>query len=327
MSRSRFAWTVTLILAVLLAGCKMPAPQPTPKESPEALFTAAAQTAEAKGALLALNTPTPLPPTETPVPTVVEPTAVPTGPLVATVEIQPTGEGPVNDKAEFVADITVPDGEAHAPNEPFVKTWRIRNAGETTWTSDYALVFVSGSIMGAESVQPLPKEVPPGEIVDLSVELIAPEEEGIHQGFWKLRNAQEQVFGVGVTATDAIWVTISVSNAVVGTPTLAVGQIVSKARVTVDNPSLTGSCPQKFRFTVEFTLSQASTVTFALEAGSEAGTEIKLPPPTTRNLEAGSHSVVYELIFATSLNGWVRVRFLEPEEVLSRQVNFTLICQ
>ena len=36
------------------------------------------------------------------------------------------------DLAEFVADVTVPDGTDFTPGETFVKTWQLRNAGTST---------------------------------------------------------------------------------------------------------------------------------------------------------------------------------------------------
>src|SRR5271157_1067465 len=51
--------------------------------------------------------------------------------------------------AQFVADVTVPDGTTLAPGATFTKTWRLENIGNCTWTTSYALVFSSGSAMGA----------------------------------------------------------------------------------------------------------------------------------------------------------------------------------
>ena len=45
------------------------------------------------------------------------------------------------DWAQFVADVTVPDGTSYAANTAFRKTWRLKNIGACTWTTSYALVF------------------------------------------------------------------------------------------------------------------------------------------------------------------------------------------
>ena len=49
--------------------------------------------------------------------------------------------------AQFVADVTVPDGTSYAPSTAFKKTWRLKNIGTCTW-SDVSLIFSSGEKMG-----------------------------------------------------------------------------------------------------------------------------------------------------------------------------------
>lgn len=297
------------------------------------MFTAAAQTADAMRGQLVLNTPT-LPveailatsaaPTSTDIP----PSPTPTGPVVATVIVPTAPPASTDDKAEFEADVTVPDGAIFAPNEAFTKTWRIKNTGVSTWTTAYALFFVSGALMGGPASVPMPKDVPPGASVEITVDLIAPTEPGIYQGFWKLRNAGGGVFGVGPTASDAIWVTIGVSETPGGaSSTTTAGGLVTQMNITVDKATIAAACPQTFNFTITFTLSSPATVTYALEVGSDAGFEVKLPPPTTRNMEAGVHTVVYQLTFSNSLKGWARLRISAPETAVSKQVDFALTCQ
>ena len=45
------------------------------------------------------------------------------------------------DQAQFVSDLTAPDGAAFAPGAAFTKTWRLANIGTCTWTSAYNLVW------------------------------------------------------------------------------------------------------------------------------------------------------------------------------------------
>ncbi|MBN2548860.1 MAG: hypothetical protein JXB15_06870 [Anaerolineales bacterium] len=322
-------------LSLLLGACKMPAPsvdQPT-QADPQAMFTAAAQTADAMRSQLVINTPTlpiesVLATSAAPTPTELSPSPTPTGPVVATVIVPTSLPASTDDKAEFEADVSVPDGTYFAPNEAFTKTWRLKNSGTSTWTSAYSLYFVSGALMGAPASVPVPKDVPPGESVEITVDLIAPTEPGIYQGFWKLRNASGQVFGVGPTASDAIWVTIGVSEASGGaSSTTTASGLVTQMDISVDKATISGACPQTFNFTITFTLSSPATVTYALEVGSDAGFEVKLPPPTTRNMDAGVHTVVYQLTFSNSLKGWARLRISAPETAVSKQVDFALVCQ
>jgi hypothetical protein len=137
-------------------------------------------------------TSTSIPPTATPVP----PTPTPT-PL------------PCN-WVKFVKDVTIPDGSVFPPNAVFTKTWRLKNIGLCTWTRDYMLVFDSGERMeGAKAVQ-IGKNADPGESVDLSVDLIAPQKDGTYRGYWKLSTPDGQIFGMGDTAKKPFWVEIKV---------------------------------------------------------------------------------------------------------------------
>ena len=333
-----------LLVVLLLPACKLPeaaTPEPT-KPAPEAVFTSAAQTAEAMrqqrfaqtttpkveqlintvAAPTATLTPT-TPPLETaPSPSVSAPTAV----LTTTSAIQPEAG---DDKAEFVADITIPDGTSIGPEKKFVKTWQIRNVGKTTWTTDYGLVFVDGDLMGASPVVPMPEEVAPYEKVNISVEMVAPSTAGKYRSYWMLRNADGKIFGLGVNSDEAIWVEINVDNAAAfneGTPEYVSSNLVDNVSLAVDNQAVNGDCPHTFVFTAIFTLSDPTQITYSLEAGDTSGNMLKVPPPTTRNMDSGTHSLVYELSFPGSVSGWARLHITEPEQVFSNQVDFSLVC-
>ncbi len=112
--------------------------------------------------------------------------------------------------AQFVADVTVPDGWLITPSLVFKKTWRLKNIGTCTWTRNYSLVFAGGEQMGGLSAVNLPKDVPPGGTVDISVDLTAPQNPGLYRGYWQLRNPSGGYFGIGATATNAIWVSVEV---------------------------------------------------------------------------------------------------------------------
>ncbi|MBI5960232.1 MAG: peptidoglycan DD-metalloendopeptidase family protein [Chloroflexi bacterium] len=98
------------------------------------------------------------------------------------------------DLADFVSDVTIPDGTIIMPGKTFVKTWRVRNTGTITWNNNYTLRFVSDDKMGAPDSIPLMGNVKPGEFLELSVEFTAPEKAGRHRSSWKLFNAEGKVF-------------------------------------------------------------------------------------------------------------------------------------
>ena len=116
------------------------------------------------------------------------------------------------DWAQFVADVTVPDGTTYAPNAAFTKTWRLKNIGTCTWTTSYSLVFDSGTKMGGPTSVNLPKSVTPGQTVDISINLTAPASAGRYIGYWKFKNSSGASFGIGTTFNKAWWVEINVSG-------------------------------------------------------------------------------------------------------------------
>ncbi len=88
-----------------------------------------------------------------------------------------------NDWAQFISDVTVPDGTNFAANTPFTKIWRLKNIGNSTWTSAFSVVFISGEMMSATSPQYLTTNVIPGQTVDIAVNMVAPANPGAYQGF------------------------------------------------------------------------------------------------------------------------------------------------
>ncbi|PWB76346.1 MAG: hypothetical protein C3F07_03790 [Anaerolineales bacterium] len=114
------------------------------------------------------------------------------------------------DHAQFVSDITAPDGAAFAPGAAFTKTWRFMNIGTCTWTTSYSLVWAGGDALGAPASVKLPVDVPPGQMLDISVNLTAPNAAGHYKGLFKFSNASGTQFGIGDSAGEAFWVDINV---------------------------------------------------------------------------------------------------------------------
>ncbi|MBN2086022.1 MAG: hypothetical protein JW748_12455 [Anaerolineales bacterium] len=113
--------------------------------------------------------------------------------------------------AQFISDVTIPDGWETSPSDHFIKTWRLKNIGSCTWTSGYALVFDHGDQMGAPASQQLTTgSVAPGGSIDVSVDLVSPAAAGTYQGYFKLRASDSSVFGIGAAADTAFWVKIKV---------------------------------------------------------------------------------------------------------------------
>ena len=99
-------------------------------------------------------------------------------------------------QASFVSDVTVNDGSEFIAGTPFTKTWRIKNTGSCTWTTDYELYFYSGNSMSGPAAVDLPNSVKPYETVDISVSLAAPGDPDEYVGKWMLRSSKGEIFGV-----------------------------------------------------------------------------------------------------------------------------------
>lgn len=198
-----------IILLGLTLACNFPREgSPTPS-GPELLKTYAAQTIQVQLTLLATGlqpTSTSSPPDDT---TPTPPGSTPTAPAGETATLSAT-QG-VCDQAAFEEDVTFPDNSVLPPDEEFTKTWRLRNTGTCSWNTNYDIVFDRGDSLDGPTSAPLTSgTVAPGETVDVSVDLKAPDESGTYQGYWKLRNPADQEFGLGENRDKDFWVKIIV---------------------------------------------------------------------------------------------------------------------
>ncbi len=199
------------VLTLLFATACDFAASPGPSVEPNAFLTSTALSFDAKLTEIALGagpTLTPLGPgvTGTPIPAT---TSTPTPLPPAT-----TGsDQAVCDRGGFVRDVTIEDGARFAPGESFVKTWRLENAGTCTWNSSYEVVFDEGDAMGSPAAFALTEgSVAPGEMVEISVTLTAPQAPGTYRGDWKLRNPDGQIFGLGTQGDASFWTIIQVTG-------------------------------------------------------------------------------------------------------------------
>lgn len=105
--------------------------------------------------------------------------------------------GQVADMLRFVGDVTIPDNTVMKPGQTFVKTWRIRNNGPTSWAPGYALAYFQDARLGTIETTPLP-QTRPNDTVDVSVMFTAPSVPGTYRSVWRARNAAGQFFGAVV---------------------------------------------------------------------------------------------------------------------------------
>jgi len=195
-----------MALGILTLACNMPGGQAIRDSDIQNTFvaeTVAAEIAEADQTETKTSVPQS---TATPQPTSTE---QPTANLQPTNTPQPTATSIPCNKASFVSDVTYPDGSDLTIGESFVKTWRLQNNGSCDWTAGYKLVFSNGDRMNApDEVALTSGTVAPGQTMDVSVNLTAPDTEGTWKGYFKLKAPDGQVFGIGTSGNSPFYVEV-----------------------------------------------------------------------------------------------------------------------
>ena len=82
------------------------------------------------------------------------------------------------------------------------------------------MIFVSGDKLSSPDSVSLPSDVLPGQTVELSMNLVAPDTAGRYQGNWEFEAPNGKVFGAGDTADQPIWVRIRVITPSINTGTV-----------------------------------------------------------------------------------------------------------
>lgn len=130
-------------------------------------------------------------------------------------ELLPEADVVVNDPncidvVSFGADVTIPDDSPFEPGTEFVKTWALINAGSCNWGAGYELAFVGGDQMGAADAVPLEGVTRSGEVGNVSVPFIAPEETGFYRSEWQLRTPEGELLGLDSRPAEVLWTQIEV---------------------------------------------------------------------------------------------------------------------
>jgi uncharacterized protein YkwD len=98
----------------------------------------------------------------------------------------PPPQSDCQDSAAFVSDVTIPDGTSVSAGTSFTKTWQIENTGTCTWTIQYKLVFAQGEQMDAPVTTEIMPPTAPGDTIEISVEMVAPETNGTYRADFQL---------------------------------------------------------------------------------------------------------------------------------------------
>lgn len=173
MKKKTSIFNLFMILALFLGACNLPS-----NNIENIASTAAAQTiaallsaTPASGAVTPSFTPSPVF-TLTPIPL---PVSTNTPAATATLNCN---------VAQFITDVTIPDGTVMTPGQAFIKKWRFKNIGSCTWAG-FSLVFDSGDSMSGPVSKAI-SSLNPGQEIDLEVNLTAPATPGSYKGYWRI---------------------------------------------------------------------------------------------------------------------------------------------
>jgi hypothetical protein len=155
------------------------------------------------------NTPTEMP-ADTPTATLVPPTNTPVPTNTSTPTRTPTPTPVPCLWAKLVEDVTVEEDTVFTPNATFTKIWLVKNTGTCSWNDEFDLVFDGGDRMGAKVFDFPEVKVRPGESVEISADLVAPDEEGRQRSYWMIKSDRGEIFGTGEGAEDPLEVRIRV---------------------------------------------------------------------------------------------------------------------
>ncbi|MBC7877128.1 MAG: hypothetical protein H7Y59_08170 [Anaerolineales bacterium] len=172
MKKQTRLFNLLIIITLFMGACNLP----SANQGEELSLTAAAQTVEALlSATPASGTATP---SVTPLPALATLTPIP---LTNTPAATATSNCNV---AQFVTDVTIPDGTVMTPGQAFIKKWRIKNIGSCAW-SGYIMAFDNGDSMNGPASKAI-SALNPGQEVDLEVNLTAPSTAGNYRGYWRI---------------------------------------------------------------------------------------------------------------------------------------------
>jgi len=140
-----------------------------------------------------------LPPT---LPVYIAPTLTPAPLESATPTVSITMPANCVNSAVLLRDVTIPDGSAVQTGEEFTKTWEFQNNGTCPWLN-YVLKFAAGDELAAPLESPIALTLP-GEKVEISVKLTAPQRSGTYSAYFTLNTPQGKDVFIGTEKT--FWV-------------------------------------------------------------------------------------------------------------------------
>ncbi len=182
---------------------------------------------------------------------------------------------PAESNGRFIRDVTIPDDMHIYAGAPFTKTWAVENSGDAAWRDGYKLVHVGGTKMHDLSSFPLPNTAP-GQQTNISIDMVAPANPGVHFSDWRFQDNREQFFG------DVLYARII--SETVPSPLTGINnsQFVADVTIPDDTPVEPGHTFTKiWRVKNSGTRAWGSGFTLEFIGGTNMARQISIPLPDT----------------------------------------------
>jgi hypothetical protein len=222
-----------LLGVIILAACGFSS-NATPTMDANAIYTQAAETVQAQLTNMAALTPsatvTPIS-TNTPIPS--ETAATQSGLSTMPVTLPSITVPAIADKAVWVSNNPA-DGTQLSPGQTFTLIWKVQNTGTTTWNVNYIIRFYTGTKVGAGDIH-LKAAVNPNDVVEIPVQMTAPNAGGKYATYWVITNDQ------GVNFRPLSFEFSVTGTADTATPSAATQTPTDDTTTILDTPSVTPS--------------------------------------------------------------------------------------
>ena len=126
-------------------------------------------------------------------------TPTPTG-TIYTATVDPSSLAIGCNNLALIYAVTIPDDTTLNPGDVFTKTWKVENNGTCDWEYAYRLSFSGGDQLSGVDRR-LAKTIVPGKWTEISAQLEAPKPEGTYTGYWRMADAEGNMFGATLSVT------------------------------------------------------------------------------------------------------------------------------
>lgn len=257
------------------------------------------------------------------------PSATPRDPGTAPTSAAPAASPTINPSISYanctaavLVSETPPDKTVFVAGNSFLKTWRIQNNSDCTWTTDYKIIFWNGDLMGGAYSYNFPQFLPPGESADVSIFLAAPEVAGTYKSEWMLQTPDGRNFGMGAYQSP-MWTEIVVVGAN-ETPTYGITSVT----YDIERNPLTG-CSTNNWYTVtahvSFSGPMSEVILWFEHSDGFESKKIKLEITEATTMDFTDEWKFH--IADAQGPKWIRLAQVFPTYIAFDKVNFTFECK